>query len=49
MRQIGEIRDMIYIEPESGESSEAVVLQGYICEECAVINWAWPSDADYKR
>jgi len=43
-RQVGEIKDRVYIEPMSGEDSSPVVLQGYICEECAIIHWAWAAD-----
>jgi len=41
-RQVGEIQERVFIEPTSGEDSKPVVLQGYICEECEVVHWAWP-------
>lgn len=49
-RQVGEIREKVYIEPTSGEDTSPVVLQGYICEECTIIHWAWnASDAEAVR
>lgn len=41
MRQVGEVKERIFIEPTSAEDSNEVYLQGYICEECKVVHWAW--------
>lgn len=41
-RQVGEIRERIFIEPTSGEDVSEVYLQGYMCEECEIVHWAWP-------
>jgi hypothetical protein len=32
---------MVFIEPRSGEDSTEVYLRGDICDDCAVIHWAW--------
>jgi hypothetical protein len=45
-RQVGEIKERIFIEPISAENTEAATLQGYICEECAVVHWAWEVNAN---
>lgn len=29
-----------YLEPISMENMDAVLLEGFICDECAIINWA---------
>lgn len=44
--QDGEIEERVFIEPESADNSEPVVLQGYICRECAIVHWAWKAGED---
>jgi hypothetical protein len=40
-RQVGELRDRVYVEPRSGEDAEPEYTRGWMCEECAVVHWAW--------
>ncbi len=39
-RQVGELKDRIFVEPRSGEDSTAEYTRGWMCEECQIIHWA---------
>lgn len=35
-------RDREFVAPVSGDDTRPVLIRGYICEDCDVVNWAYP-------
>jgi len=40
-RQVGILADLIFVEPRGGEDVSPEYTRGWMCEDCAVIHWAW--------
>lgn len=38
------VKDMVWIEPLSETDSTPMYLRGLICQDCAVVHWAWEFD-----
>lgn len=45
-RQVGPLRDRIYMEPTSEANLDPAYTRGWMCEECATINWAWLAEEE---
>lgn len=43
-RRYGPLKDRVYIEPTSGSDLTEKYIRGWMCEECAVVHWAWDVD-----
>jgi hypothetical protein len=46
-RQVGELKDMIYVEPigDGPDPDAPAYVRGRMCEECAVVHWAWEEES----